>query len=132
MNENTKFARMLALLRSDHKAQQKLLTDPVSLFEEMGVSKAALNAAENEQALARTKALLSDAGITTKDDIVSGLKKVGIAAKKHFKNGFEVEVHPFGIVLLEHPIETQLDWTATGGVTCTYSPWDGCSPDPDS
>lgn len=132
MDKDTKFARMVDLLRSDRTAREKLLDDPDTLLADLGLDAKVLNDAYDQQALDRANALLKDAGITNQDDAVSALRKLGTAAKKHFANGHEVEIEPFGVKLLERvPGANTLEWTATGTIKCTFSPWDGCSPDPD-
>jgi len=133
MDKETKFMRMVDLLKADKTARDKLLADPETLLTDLGIDPKILNDPLDQQSFDRAEALLKDANIKDKDNAVTGLRKLGIAAKKHFVNGHEVEVEPFAIRLLERvPAARALNWTATGTVNCTYGPWDGCKPDGDS
>lgn len=132
MEQEVKFFRMIDLLRSNHQLRQRLLDDPENVLTELGIDESILNKAHDDKALARAQDLVTSAKLTDADDVISGLKKIGAAAKQNLKNGFEVEVEPFGVTLLERvPGSKSLDWTATATTKCTFSPWDGCKPDVD-
>jgi hypothetical protein len=109
----------------------QLLIKPESVLEKAGVDAADLDTEPAEEAMERSRRLIASAGLSPKEGTLTSWRKLGTAAEKEFSGKYRVDLHPFGMTLLEQgPIG--MDWTATGGATCTYSPWDGCSPDPDS
>ncbi len=131
MNRELRLIRMIEVLKSDASLRAAFLKDPEKTLDAFGLDRTALNDASNAEGIKRAEEVLADASVQASDDAVSGLRKVNDAAARRFTNGFEADVEPFGVTLLERPSNpTALDITATAKVTCTFSPWDGCSADP--
>jgi hypothetical protein len=83
----------------------------------------------NQQALA-AKALKS-ARLRPGDSTVDGLRKLDRAMSKTFGPKFDLKLRPTGIAMAQLPkTAAGIDWTATGTVRCTFSPW-RCGPDVD-
>lgn len=132
MEAGAKFARMVAQLRCDPDARRRLLEDPETLLGDFGLERDALRSPQEGEALTRARHLLSAADIAEQDDAATGLRKLGKAARQQLGDRYVVEVDPLGITLLEcGRASTSLELTASGTAKCTFSPWDGCSPDVD-
>lgn len=128
----SKFDRMVALLRSDRQARDAVVSDLQGLLDRFDLTKDELTVPHDEEAYRRAVGLLERAAIDNEVDPVTALRRLGEAARGAFPDGFEVEVDPLGVALLERtPGVGGLDITGTGTTKCTFSPWDGCKPDVD-
>jgi len=131
MHDQTKFSKMIEILRSDEELRKLLLTSPDELLEKLGASPELLQEGEISEGRARGEKILATANVLPADDLTTALKKLGKAAEQITSGKFTVDVEPFGFLLREKPQKFSLDWTATGTTKCTWDPWDGCSPDAD-
>jgi hypothetical protein len=126
-----KFEAMIAKLARDPNLSAQFAKSPAPVLKQFGVdaNQVEKGTPEAKAADARAKTLLKTAGVTASDGAVVAMQKLSRHAPRVFKKGHDVKVEPFAFSFTERTDETDLTFTATGSVRCTFSPWDGCRGD---
>lgn len=131
MKGNDKFQRMIEVLNSDSGARMRFVNKPLEVLEQFKISPDHLDRLADSKIGKKTAEIIEKSGCNNEKSTAAGLPKIAKEFAANFGNDFEVEIYPLGVMLLEKIKDNRLEITGTATSRCTFSSWDGCSPDVD-